>query len=91
MAVGFYVAVIALLMVSRVPTFSGKHMGRIRGDMVLPVLVFAVFAAILLIAYPWQFLTLMSIVYLALIPISIRAYRRHVAADARIVEAGGGQ
>lgn len=88
LAIGLYVAMIALLMVSRVPTFSGKHMGRIRGDMVLPVLVFAVFAAILLIAYPWQFLTVVSILYLALIPISIRSYRRHSAADALAADVG---
>lgn len=84
LAVGPYVVVIALLMVSRIPTFSGKHMGRIRGDKVLPVLGLAVFAVILLIAYPWQFLTIVSIAYLALIPVSVRSYRRHVAAGQHV-------
>lgn len=81
--IGPYVVAIALLMVSRVPTFSGKHVGRIRGDKVLPVLGLAVFAVILLIAYPWQLLTLLSIAYLALIPVSMRSHKRHVMADAR--------
>jgi phosphatidylserine synthase len=81
--IGPYVVGVALLMVSRVPTFSGKHLGRIRGDMVLPVLGLAVLAVVMLIAYPWEFLSIVSIIYLALIPVSIRSHRRHLAADAR--------
>ena len=83
LVIGPYVVLIALLMVSRIPTFSGKNMGRIPGDKVLPVLGLAVLAVIMLIAYPWEFLTIVSIIYLALIPVSLRSYRRHVAADAR--------
>ena len=30
----------------------------------------------MLIAYPWEFLTIVSIAYLALIPVSMRAHRR---------------
>ena len=48
--IGPYIVCVALLMVSRVPTFSGKHMGRIRGDMVLPVLGLAVLAVVMLIS-----------------------------------------
>jgi CDP-diacylglycerol--serine O-phosphatidyltransferase len=81
LAVGPYVVVIALLMVSRVPTFSGKNMGRIPGDKVLPVLGFTALAVVMLIAYPWEFLTIVSIAYLALIPVSLRSYRRHAAAE----------
>ena len=58
-------------------------MGRIPGDKVLPVLGLAVLAVIMLIAYPWEFLTIVSIAYLALIPVSLRSYRRHAAADGR--------
>jgi len=74
--IGPYVVGVALLMVSRVPTFSGKHMGRIRGDMVLPVLGLAVLAVVILLSYPWEFLSVLSIAYLALIPVSVRSYRR---------------
>ena len=75
--IGPYVVGVALLMVSRVPTFSGKNMGsRIAREMVLPVLGLVVFAAIMLIAYPWEFLTVVCIAYLVLIPLSIRTYRR---------------
>jgi len=80
--VGPYVLALALLMVSRVPTFSGKSMGsRMARDMVLPVLGLVVFAAIMLISYPWQVLTAVAVAYLAMIPLSIRSYRRHQAAD----------
>ena len=81
LVIGPYVVLIALLMVSRVPTFSGKHMGRIRGDMVLPVLGLAVLAVVMLISYPWEFLSIVSIAYLALIPVSVRAYRKLSTAE----------
>lgn len=80
--IGPYVVLVALLMVSRIPTYSGKNIGRIRGDMVLPVLGLAVFAVVMLISYPWEFLSVVSVAYLALIPVSFRSYRRHMAADA---------
>lgn len=80
--IGPYVVGVALLMVSRVPTFSGKHMGRIRGDMVLPVLGLGVLAVVMLLSYPWEFLSIVSVVYLALIPVSVRSYRKLSAADA---------
>lgn len=80
--IGPYVLGVALLMVSRIPTYSGKAMGsRIPREMVLPVLGLCAFAVIMLISYPWQFLTIAAIAYLALIPMSIRSYRRHASAD----------
>jgi CDP-diacylglycerol---serine O-phosphatidyltransferase len=79
---GPYVVAVALLMVSRVPTYSGKNFGtRVPRDLVLPILGFGVFSIIMLTAYPWEFLTVLALVYLALIPVAIRAYRRHQKAD----------
>jgi CDP-diacylglycerol--serine O-phosphatidyltransferase len=75
--VGPYVTLVALFMVSRIPTFSGKNLGPIRGEYVLPVLGLAVLTVIMLFAYPWQLLTVMSIAYMVLVPVSIRSYRRH--------------
>lgn len=83
LVIGPYVVLVALLMVSRIPTFSGKHLGRIRGDMVLPVLGLAVLAVVMLISYPWEFLSIVSFAYLALIPVSFRSFKQHEAADAR--------
>ncbi len=80
--IGPYVVLVALLMVSRIPTFSGKNMSsRIPRELVLPVLGLGSFSAIMLIAYPWEFLTVVALLYLALIPVSIRSYRQHKAAD----------
>jgi CDP-diacylglycerol---serine O-phosphatidyltransferase len=73
---------VAVLMVSRVPTFSGKTMGPIPSEMVLPVLGLTVFGVIMLFAYPWELLTILSFTYLALIPVSMRSFRRYKAADA---------
>jgi CDP-diacylglycerol---serine O-phosphatidyltransferase len=87
LAIAPYVVLVALLMVSRIPTFSGKNMGRIPGDKVLPVLGLAVLAVIMLIAFPWEFLTIVSIAYLALIPMSLRSYRQHEQADRRAAAA----
>ena len=81
LVVGPYVTLVALFMVSRIPTFSGKNLGRIRGEFVLPVLGLAVLTVIMLIAYPWELLSLMSLAYLALVPVSIRSYRGHKAAS----------
>ena len=78
MLVAPYITAVALLMVSRVPTYSGKSFGsRVPRDMVLPVLGFCAFAVVLLIAFPWEFLTVLAVVYLALLPVSVRSYRRH--------------
>lgn len=80
--IGLYIAGIALLMVSRIPTFSGKTMGRsIRRDRVLPILGLAALFVIVLVAYPWHLLTVLAFVYLAMIPLGYRSYRRHKRED----------
>ena len=77
-----YIVAVALLMVSRVPTYSGKTMRpRVQRDQVLPILGGGALAIVCLIAFPWESLTLMAFLYLALIPFSIRAYRRYKAKD----------
>ncbi len=77
-----YVTAVALLMVSRVPTYSGKTLGTwVPRDLVLPILGLGAFSVVLLIAFPWEFLTVLAAAYLALIPLSIRSYRRRQRAD----------
>jgi CDP-diacylglycerol--serine O-phosphatidyltransferase len=72
-----YVFLIAFLMVSTIPTFSGKKLGtRIPREWVLPVFVAAVAAIMLLAFYPWETLTAVTLCYLAAIPLGIRHYRR---------------
>jgi CDP-diacylglycerol--serine O-phosphatidyltransferase len=70
-----YVLAIAFLMVSTVPTFSGKLMGeRIGREWVLPIFIVAVAAVAYLVTYPYRMLTVASLAYLAAIPLSWRRF-----------------
>jgi CDP-diacylglycerol---serine O-phosphatidyltransferase len=78
-----YTLAIAALMVSRLPVFSGKKVGRrVRPDMVLPIFVAVVLFVALLISYPWQVLTVSTLAYLASLPFGWLSYRRLERADA---------
>ena len=79
----FYTLGIGLLMVSRLPVFSGKRVGkRVPPEMVLPVFVVVVLAFALLISYPWEVLSVSAVVYLASLPFGWLSYRDHVRKDA---------
>lgn len=72
----FYVLAIALMMVSTVPTFSGKTWGkRIPRDWVLPLFVLTVAAFGLLVSFPFEAMACLSLVYLCTIPLSMARYR----------------
>lgn len=76
-AILVYTLAIAFLMVSRVPTFSGKTIGyRIAREMVLPIFVLAGLFVAVLLTYPFITLTIGTLLYLAVVPISILTYRR---------------
>ena len=78
----FYTLAIALLMVSRLPVFSGKRVGkRVPPEMVLPVFVVVVLFFALLISYPWAVLTICTLAYLACLPLGWMAYRDHLRKD----------
>ena len=82
--VAIYAIIIALLMVSRIPTLSGKRFGRrIPRERVLPVLVIGVFLVALLASYPFSFLAVTGLAYLAHIPLAWRARNRAEARAAR--------
>lgn len=86
--VALYAVAIGLLMVSRLPTWSSKLIGRrIRRDLVLPLFVLVVLVVAFLLSFPWQTMTVLSIAYLASLPLSWRAYHARLAAD----EAAAGQ
>jgi CDP-diacylglycerol--serine O-phosphatidyltransferase len=78
-AVAFvYTLGIAFLMVSRLPVFSGKRVGkRVAPEMVLPVFVLVVLFVALLISYPWEVLTVGTLAYLASLPFGVLSYRKH--------------
>ena len=72
-----YIALVAVGMVSRLPTFSGKTFGqRVSRELVLPMLAGVVILAVLLIAYTWHMLTILAVIYIALLPFGVRSYRR---------------
>ena len=71
-----YTLLIAILMVSRLPVFSGKTTRmRVAPEMVLPVFVSVVFFIALLISYPWYILSIGSICYLLSLPVGWKSYR----------------
>lgn len=72
-----YTAIIALLLVSRLPVYSGKGIGSaIRRDLVMPVFLGAVFYVLLLASFMWQTLTATALAFLALLPFSAASYFR---------------
>ena len=78
-----YTLAIAILMVSRLPVFSGKRVGkRVAPEMVLPVFVAVVMFFALLISYPWIVLTIGTVAYLASLPFGYLSYREHQRRDA---------
>ncbi len=84
----FYTLATALLMVSRLPVFSGKRVGkRVPPEMVLPVFVVVVLFFALLISYPWEVLTLGSLAYLACLPLGWLSYREYQRKDVAATEA----
>jgi len=86
-----YTLAIAFLMVSRLPVLSGKRVGkRIAPEMVLPTFVAVVLFFALLVAYPWEVLTLGTLLYLAFLPIGILSYRKHQRRDAEHAAARAG-
>ncbi len=78
-----YTLAIAFLMVSQLPVFSGKRVGkRVPPEMVLPVIVLVVLFFALLIAYPWWVLTVGTICYLACLPLGWVSYKEYQRKDA---------
>jgi CDP-diacylglycerol--serine O-phosphatidyltransferase len=77
-----YTLAIAFLMVSRLPVFSGKRVGkRVAPELVLPVFVAVVLFFALLIAYPWPVLTIGTVFYLATLPFGFMSYRNYQRRD----------
>ncbi|MCS0496348.1 CDP-diacylglycerol--serine O-phosphatidyltransferase [Ancylobacter sp. MQZ15Z-1] len=91
---------IALLMVSKVPAYSGKKLGsRIPRDKVMPLFVCVVLFVAVLVTWPWAVLSVLCVGYLAALPFSAMRYAKlmrdyearqgaKAAAKARMVEPG---
>lgn len=75
--VAIYTVAIGLLMVSRLPTLSGKKIGTaIPRESVLPVLVVSVFVIALLVSYTWSVLAIGAILYLAHLPFAWKRFEQ---------------
>lgn len=86
----FYCLFIAMLMVSRLPVISGKHVGkRVAPEMVLPIFVIVVLFFALLVSFPWIVLSVGTALYLACLPVGWWWYQQHKRKDAAAVSASG--
>jgi CDP-diacylglycerol--serine O-phosphatidyltransferase len=84
-----YTIGIALLMVSSLPTWSGKRVSaRVPRDYVLPIFVLVVLLVALLVSYPWELLTAGTVAYLACIPFAYMHYKK--LEHAHLAAASGG-
>lgn len=80
-----YVVAVALLLVSWLPTWSGKGVsGRVPREHVLLILICVVFFGALLVSYPWEVLSVGSLFYIGCIPLAYFQYQKlkhaHLAA-----------
>ena len=77
--IAVYMLAMAVLLVSTIPTFSGKLLGeRIAREYVLPVFVGVAALVALLVTYPYGTLTLVTLLYLASIPLSYRRFQQEM-------------
>ena len=76
----FYTLFIGFLMVSNLPTWSGKRMGkRVSRRLVFPVMIGALLFVVFLFGYPWITLTVGCLAYLACLPFGYADHARRSA------------
>ncbi|MBY0281965.1 MAG: CDP-diacylglycerol--serine O-phosphatidyltransferase [Alphaproteobacteria bacterium] len=63
------------LMISRIPTFSLKKV-KVPQRLVIPIMLLAVLTACAVYSHPWLTLSMIGLIYMGLIPFSIRSFRR---------------
>jgi CDP-diacylglycerol---serine O-phosphatidyltransferase len=78
-----FAVLVAFLLVSRLPVYSGKNI-RIPGDRVLPVILAVVLYVLLLASYPWETLTASAIAYLVFLPFSVLAYSKRARREGEV-------
>jgi CDP-diacylglycerol--serine O-phosphatidyltransferase len=90
--VALYVLACAFLTISTVPMYAGKTLGaRVPRQWVAPIFVIVTLAVALVVAYPFEALSLIVIGYFAAIPLGIRAFRAREQADREAARALAGQ
>lgn len=77
-----YTVVIALLMISQIPIFSGKSaLARVPGNVILPALLLATVYVALLLTFTWETLTVSAIAYFLSMPWGISAFKKRLEDD----------
>ncbi len=73
-----YTILIAALLVSRLPVWSGKSPNRqkIRPDIVMPVILFVVLYVAVLMTYTWETMIFSVVAYISTLPFSARHWKR---------------
>jgi CDP-diacylglycerol--serine O-phosphatidyltransferase len=79
-----YVLFIALMMVSRIPTYAGKTLGsRVPREWAIPLLLAVALFITLLVIHTFALLLVLTVIYLGLIPLGVRKYRVRERLDNR--------
>ena len=72
----------AALAVSRVPTFSGKGLKTpISREWVIPILVLVVLVLALLVIHPFETVSVLTLIYIGMIPVAVKRFYAHQRAD----------
>lgn len=79
-----FTVLIAFLLVSRLPVYSGKSL-KIPGDRMLLVILAIALYILLLASYPWYTLTASVAAYLIFLPFSVRAYSRRAKREGEAI------
>ncbi|WP_457935981.1 CDP-alcohol phosphatidyltransferase family protein [Mesorhizobium sp. 10J20-29] len=87
-AASAFTIMVAFLLVSRLPVYSGKKL-KVPGDRVLPMILGCVLLLLLLFSYPWQTLSASVIAYLVFLPLSARAYAKRARIESEKGEGTG--
>jgi CDP-diacylglycerol---serine O-phosphatidyltransferase len=82
MGASIFTLVVALLMISELPVFSGKtSFARVPSEWIMPVLLGAAIYVALLLTFTWEMLTLSTIAYFCFLPFGPRAFKKRQAAE----------
>jgi len=85
--VSVYTVVVAFLLVSNLPVWSGKTLGaRIPRASVIPLILGVVFYVAMLATFTWETLTLSVVAYLGFLPFSLRMWRKQAIVEAEKAE-----
>ena len=85
-----WVLLTTFLTFSRIPTFSGKGLKTPIGrNWVIPILLVVVLILTLFVSHPFETLSVITLLYVAAIPVSIRMYLNHQRADRKAAATTG--